>query len=75
MEEQDQEKEFQDIFVSSKLSCQQEMERSYYSAKCFTAVCFNSGVADVTIPDSNDTYPYCDECETNPGFKRKYEKG
>lgn len=62
---------FKDIFVNAKLSCQHEMERPYYSAKCFTAVCFNCGITDVEIPSSNDTYPYCSECETGPGFKRK----
>ncbi|CAG8697194.1 14904_t:CDS:2 [Rhizophagus irregularis] len=49
---------FKDIFVNAKLSCQYEMEKPYYSAKCFTAVCFNCGIADIEIPSSNDTYPY-----------------
>ncbi|CAB5380292.1 unnamed protein product [Rhizophagus irregularis] len=65
----------EDIFVNAKLSCQQEMERTYYSTKCFMAVCFNCGIADIEIPSSNDTYPYCNECEIGPGFKRKRGKG
>jgi hypothetical protein len=66
---------FKDIFVNAKLSCQQEIERSYYSAKCFTVICFNCGIADIEIPSSNDTYPYCNECEMGPGFKQKRGKG
>jgi hypothetical protein len=66
---------FKDIFVNAKLCCQYEMKRPYYSAKCFTAVCFNCGIADVKIPSSNNTYPYCSKYETGPGFKQKRGKG
>ena len=78
--EQDQEDKtvrdlFKDIFVNAKLSYQQEMKRSYYSAKYFTVVCFNCDIADIEIPSSNDTYSYYNECETDLKFKQKQEKG
>ncbi|GET62572.1 hypothetical protein GLOIN_2v1844953 [Rhizophagus irregularis DAOM 181602=DAOM 197198] len=60
---------FKDIFVNVKLRCQHEIEKPYYSAKCFTAVCFNCSIADIEISSSKDIYLYCSKCETGLGFK------
>ncbi|CAG8605330.1 10634_t:CDS:2 [Racocetra persica] len=61
---------FSRVLINDSLSCSATIEKPYYSAGIYPAVCIECGCRDVNRP-AKDEYPCCSDCGGNSINPRK----